>query len=591
MDAETLTGAEEIKLEEPVWRLSDEVCEELRLEAFDGLKSIPRRGAEIGGILTQSRDNAATGEIQTVESAADATVVNGSELIPSEHLFGPSYRLSPADIEVVEARCHNLREDPHLKLIGLFRSSVRDILEITPDDLELLERTAPDAQLFAIIKPSPLGDGLIYLFERDESQQWYRAGEIKVCNKIAPPPRVPMPSISAAAPYSSRSAEPAQAERPWYNDLDRFPPKRQGMSRGRSLVAGICIVAALLVAFGVFQFVRRSPGPTAQISLSGNPDLGLQLLQQQDSLRLTWSKNLPSVLSSTGGTLLIRDGGQQRVVSLDSGQVALGVIYYSPISDDVSFNLNIKDTSSRTTSGMARILIGSRPRASTPAAPPIAGTARAAAPASTVRKAAPPRATTPGEEAPVKATPAKDEPRATQSPPAPIQPQVSSPPPVQQPAQEVKNPVQEGNPVPAATIETARAPGTLDVANRPINQTPSLSNSTPANTPPPVTAQSLTRNIQPGDSDTPIPARPLVKVMPSSREAGGPAHTMPILVTVQVSIDDKGRVTAAQAMPGASPYWSGRSVEAARQWRYEPAMLHGQHVPSIAAIVFKFAAR
>jgi len=40
MDAETLIDTEVIKPDVIVWRLSEEVCE--RLQAFDGLKSIPR---------------------------------------------------------------------------------------------------------------------------------------------------------------------------------------------------------------------------------------------------------------------------------------------------------------------------------------------------------------------------------------------------------------------------------------------------------------------------------------------------------------------------------------------------------------------
>ena len=42
MDVETLIDTEVIKPDVIVWRLSEEVCEELRLQAFDGLKSIPR---------------------------------------------------------------------------------------------------------------------------------------------------------------------------------------------------------------------------------------------------------------------------------------------------------------------------------------------------------------------------------------------------------------------------------------------------------------------------------------------------------------------------------------------------------------------
>jgi len=62
-------------------------------------------------------------------------------------------------------------------------------------------------------------------------------------------------------------------------------------------------------------------------------------------------------------------------------------------------------------------------------------------------------------------------------------------------------------------------------------------------------------------------------------------------VTVQVSIDKQGNVIEAHALRSPSQYWSGRAVAAALQWRFEPATLHGQKIPSTSEIDFRFNPR
>jgi hypothetical protein len=64
-----------------------------------------------------------------------------------------------------------------------------------------------------------------------------------------------------------------------------------------------------------------------------------------------------------------------------------------------------------------------------------------------------------------------------------------------------------------------------------------------------------------------------------------------MIVTVQVAIDKRGYVVEAHALRSPSQYWSGRAVEAALQWRFEPATLRGQSIPSVSTIDFRFNSR
>ncbi len=95
--------------------LTPDTCESLRAEAFVALKSLPRRGAEIGGFLTKSA------------SSADDLFADGVEFVASEHLFGPSYHLSPSDLDLFRQRVASSAYTP----VGYFRSCTR--LEMRPE--------------------------------------------------------------------------------------------------------------------------------------------------------------------------------------------------------------------------------------------------------------------------------------------------------------------------------------------------------------------------------------------------------------------------------------------------------------------------
>jgi TonB family protein len=62
-------------------------------------------------------------------------------------------------------------------------------------------------------------------------------------------------------------------------------------------------------------------------------------------------------------------------------------------------------------------------------------------------------------------------------------------------------------------------------------------------------------------------------------------------VRIIVSVDESGRVTDARLAEGSNKVGSmlgGAALNAARQWVFEPAALHGKNIPSNHTILFQF---
>ena len=81
-------------------------------------------------------------------------------------------------------------------------------------------------------------------------------------------------------------------------------------------------------------------------------------MDSEDSrLVLRWDRQNPLMLSATGATLLIQDGSQQRTVHLDGTQLADGSVAYKPVSNDVSFRLEVNSPEGSGTASV-RVLDG-----------------------------------------------------------------------------------------------------------------------------------------------------------------------------------------------------------------------------------------
>lgn len=88
-----------------------------------------------------------------------------------------------------------------------------------------------------------------------------------------------------------------------------------------------------------------------------------------------------------------------------------------------------------------------------------------------------------------------------------------------------------------------------------------------------------------------VPAKPMKQVLPNRHLLPPDGAGERSDVAIEVGVDNRGRVTDARVLssePQASPALIGIALDAAKQWRYRPAMLQGRHVAARERIVFQF---
>ena len=606
-------------------RPSEEVCESIRMEAFTGLKALPRRGAEIGGMLLQK---AGPGD-----SDAEPAAIGDFELFACEHLYGPSFRLSPKDGAGFRARCRELNEQPGCRVAGIFRSSTRESFEPTPEETTLAGEVAGESGIVLLVRPSLSGNSVFRIFSR-EGGIWLAVDEFEVLGKLPanPPPQAqPAPRPPAVRPVETEvrrtelrrtELDPTELHRTELHraELHRTTPLDLAISDFRPAEARRVLPARLLwlggaavcVALLLYSGMRRTSAPAG----GGNaPDLAMQVVQQGEILRLTWNRNLPAVRNAAGGILHISDGEKTRDVRLDAAQVSQGSIFYSPGSDDVTFRLTIESGEALQVAGFARVLGGGKhsataesqlppefptreASASRPQRQPEARQAAASLPpnrfANGVRPPAPIRPSAPASAAGATDIPATagSESRtserrgeATEIPPRTL----ATAPPGATVIPSINPP--EGRGAPEKSPAPRNEEGTRSASAVPAGGPREVSGTERPGTEATVTEQPATRTplITSTPLEAPVPAQPLWKVLPVVKiGSGAPSILTPMTITISVSIDKRGFVTSAKALPGQSNYWSGKAIEAARQWRFRPATLHGQNVPSSSTIDFRF---
>jgi len=135
--------------------ISLDAIDALLSEIMRGFGAVPKRGAEVGGLL-----------IGSIERGA-ATIVRIDDFEPVEcgYTRGPSYLLSPEERETFEGACARWRPDASRDsyAVGFYRSHTREGLSLAREDVELLDRCFSGPSYVALLvkpfatKASPAG--------------------------------------------------------------------------------------------------------------------------------------------------------------------------------------------------------------------------------------------------------------------------------------------------------------------------------------------------------------------------------------------------------------------------------------------------
>jgi hypothetical protein len=329
--------------------LSLDVIDRLRSEAMTGLGAIPRRGAEIGGLL-----------IGRIEGAD--VYIDDFEAIPCEYRRGPSYVLSESDQAAFAAAYDRWKSggDEQRYAVGYFRSNTRDRFVVVEEDRDLMRRYFPAApHVMLLIRPyaaRPTVAGFVayengvlgkapadeFPFLRNERAAGERRSARRVTEMPSPRTRpaaaqsTPAPEIVVAPSDGDSRTDSAPAAPAQRRDETNSPPPSR---RRRWLWPIVC--ALVLVIGGIAGFsaaliliARHAPTPT------GDPySLSLSVSKTGDSLHLRWDRQSRAVRFAQRGTLQIADGASSKAVELDDSQLHNGSVIYHNLTNRVTFRL------------------------------------------------------------------------------------------------------------------------------------------------------------------------------------------------------------------------------------------------------------
>jgi TonB family protein len=372
--------------------------------------------------------------------------------------------------------------------------------------------------------------------------------------------RAPVPSLGL--PTSTETAK-----------LVAAPPAKRPLSWIAFLLVFAAAAAATFVAVYVNALRSGSGLATPQFlrAVFPPPGLGLRVEVQGDRFFINWDRRSPSVRSAVHGILRIEDGNQRRALYLDAAQVAAGSILYKPASGDVTFRLEVQSERGGRAVESLRVLDSLKaagapddllePHSRPTVVPPIQGN-----PAPPIRTPVAP---------PARNNQTNTQPTEQSAPSAAPRPHDLS----------GLSPLST---TPAATmsrtssflaLQTVEPRGEPEPSASAAGQQPELRLASPAEIP---DGKSISMAQ---------PARALRQVMPDVKALDMGLVRHPVRMAVQVTIDKSGRVKRARFVNNGQKVNNAlarAALIAARQWRFQPAILRGRAIESEHSITFEF---
>ena len=344
------------------------------------------------------------------------------------------------------------------------------------------------------------------------------------------------------------------------------------------------------------------PPPSVSAALAPpSPGVDMRVeAQQGDRLLVKWNRDSPIIGAAKYGTLYIDDGPQHKEIVFAPGEMRSGSILYRPASDDVSFRLQVLGRDDSMSTETVRVLDG---------AMAAAMNANAAKPQVPIPDVAP---SSTGEsvearnrrlEALVTVLQARAQHSAALSDHRlePLKEGKSNPVLTRPKKLDLQNEIPEHKRLSDAHLEASTQsllkpalsvapPPKLSITTSPqaasmdLHTLPQAPPAAPAPSATPVNATSIAAYL---------PPRPLKQVLPDITGLGNAIYGRK-RVDVHVDIDTGGRVKVAKLIkPGTDIPEALRDsvLQAARQWVFTPATMHGKPVSSDHTIVFDFRPR
>ncbi|MBV8842813.1 MAG: hypothetical protein JO307_08380 [Bryobacterales bacterium] len=362
-----------------IWKVPDKpVAVHLDLDIIDSLLpevmraygAVPKRGAEVGGLLIGSIEHAGSGPA--------LVRVQQVEFVPCVYARGPSYLLTDEDTAAFDQARERWSQDGSRPLyaVGYFRSHTRDGLSLSAEDRELLIRHfSSPAHVALLIRPfagKPVQAGfffrengafqqqtpLPFIFSRQElGGEAIRGREVEP--RVALPPAQPEANTgpkpvprAASAVYASAPRRiiplPEQSFLTAAEDdlLSQATAVEEPMKKRAGLRSSVWIplcIAMLVIGLAAGLITPRYLSPISAGANTAPYALSLSVSQDGNSLTVRWNPNAPAIRAALNGILEIEDGGYSKPVDLDAAHLQNGSLIYRNSSRSVRFRLVLSE--------------------------------------------------------------------------------------------------------------------------------------------------------------------------------------------------------------------------------------------------------
>lgn len=316
-----------------------DVVDHLLAVVLRGLGALPKRGAEVGGLLLGTIEH---GDVSIVR-------IEDFEPVECEYTRGPSYLFTDADRGRFEAARERWQpgESRPAYAVGYYRSHTRDGLSLTPEDLELVDKHFPlPENPVLLVKPFRTKLSMAGFFFREAGvfQQKtplefpFRRSDLSgeetpevPKNGNAPPPTEALAPIPIAAP--------TVAIAPVWQPIPAFAEKPAPKPRLRNALWVPLSFIFLLVGLALGLTVASSNGLGVARRAIPNLSLGLSVAQSDENISVKWDRQAVAIQRAQRGTIEIEDGGEMVSRSLDAAELQNGSVIYRHASNVVKFRL------------------------------------------------------------------------------------------------------------------------------------------------------------------------------------------------------------------------------------------------------------
>lgn len=408
------------------------------------------------------------------------------------------------------------------------------------------------------------------------------AAEVKAAAPARPAAPAPKPAASEVKPAApvAKEAPPAKVVEPAKPAADKSPfgtlsgatpVESQGSGKLMLVLGGIAATVAVLVLLFVYPGYMVRPHQATSVESSA-ADLTLRVEPSGTDLLLTWNKNCAAIANASHGVLSINDGDRHENYDMDPTQLTTGSIVYTPVTGDVSFQMEVtgKNQSKTVTESVRSLRTRPSPMPDGKSAAASQNPAKAPTPQTQ------PAGTPPG-------TPAATQ--ETSTTPAEVTPPVPAK--VAPKAFNTASLAERLRPASANDIAVANLSTAAPASPAGVNVNSNLSMPF-ANAPAPVAPAPLAakRTSAPSSGGKVAAAQLVYRKEPAYPTA---ARQMGVHgeVVLEATIGTDGRVRAVRIISG-HPLLVQAAREAVMQWRYRPTLLDGQPVENKSQISLNF---